>query len=82
MTFSGDTGWNDAGTGSRGLQVEYDAGFTKIIGGSVNSQYSGMPGAYQAFSKIYSNYVDNYVIKPEATQKMRGIQFVIYGLFS
>ena len=81
LTYRGNTGWNDSGTGTRGLTVEFDAGFQTIIGGAVDSTYAGMPGAYQAHSNIAKGYIDNYVIKTDATQKMRTINFVVFGSF-
>lgn len=81
LTYRGNTGWNDGGSGNRDILVEFDAGFQTIIGGAVDSAYAGMPGAYQAYSNIFKDYIDNYVVKPDATQKMRIINFVIFGKF-
>lgn len=81
LAYRGITGWDDAGTGNRDLIVEFNAGFQTIIGGAVDSTYAGMPGAYQAYSNIFKDYIDNYVVKPDGSQKMRIINFVIFGSF-
>lgn len=81
LTYSGGTGWNDAGTGNRNLLIYLDRSvFTSIMGSSVDSFYEGNTDAYQTYSHTYSTYIDNYVYKSVAASQPRAVQLIIIGL--
>lgn len=82
LTYRGDTGFRDSGTGDRPLLVEFDAGFDHTLGGSANSGYRGNIAAYQTFCHLYNSYIDNYVHKSVGDTQMRYINFIIIGKFT
>ena len=80
LTYKGETGYNDTGTGSRQMRADWSSSvFTSVIGGAVNSYYGGNGDAYQQYCEIGNGYAETYVYKSAASNQMRRIQFVIIG---
>lgn len=77
LTYRGQTGYNDGGTGSRQMWCDIGGNFSAVLGASVNSFYSGNTDAYQTFTDANSTRIDNYVYKTTNALQPRQLQFVI-----
>lgn len=83
ITYNGSTGYGDAGTGERQIEWVF-SGITlsSVIGGSVNSWYSGNINASMTYSALFLTGGECYVVKSTSTNQTRQIRFVIYGYLS
>lgn len=83
ITYNGTTGYGDAGTGGRQIEWVF-SGITlsSVIGGSVNSWYSGNIDANMTYSALFLTGGECYVAKSTSTNQTRQIRFVIYGYLS
>lgn len=83
VIFNGNTGFNDAGTGARRISWTLSRAFTSVVGGSVNSWYSGNVDAYLTYSNISSDGSGEcYVVKSTDTSQSRSVRFIIIGYLS
>lgn len=82
LLYQGSTGFGDAGTGSRQISWEYSTAFTTLIGGSVESWYSGDVNAYMTYSSMTLTGGECYVAKSTSVSETRFIRITAIGIMS